>query len=133
MANLYIRYNKRDRNTKTLDMSSNSKTLKSLLLTELVKDLPDYNGEPPESMHHVIFKHDDGLRLTYTGYLLMRRKFEAYSFDIPKPLVAGRLKALQQMVYPYFITEKRLVLFSEMDATVLTLAGGVSEYLENNI
>ena len=38
---------------------------------------------------------------------------------------------LSKMKYPYFLTAKRLVLFSEMDAMVIKLQGGIDKFLEN--
>jgi hypothetical protein len=35
------------------------------------------------------------------------------------------------MEYPYFLTPRRLILFSEMDAMVVKLRGGIESFLES--
>lgn len=133
MANICVRYSERGRNHKSPIMKPTTVEIKDILIAELMRADDSLKSKTVNDAMTVVFRHADTLRLTYTGYIIMRTQFTAYSFEIGKPMMAKHLMALSRLSYPYFITQKRLVLFSEMDATVVTLSGSVETFLENNI
>ncbi len=85
-----------------------------------------------ENMNKILFHHPDGLRLSLAGFIIIRKVFTAYSFSIPKGLKSRHRFGMSKIEFPYFSSVSRLVLFSEMDASVVTLCGGVERFLETN-
>lgn len=83
-----------------------------------------------EQLNILLFHHRDGLRLTLQGFMQLKGIFTAYSFAIPETLKSRHRYGLSKMEYPYFFTRKRLVLFSEMDAMMVKLHGGIEGFLE---
>jgi hypothetical protein len=83
-----------------------------------------------EQMNELLFHHPDGLRLSLNGFVQVKAVFTAYSFEIPITMKAKHHFGMSKMEYPYFLTKRRLVLFSEMDAMVIKLAGGIEQFLE---
>jgi hypothetical protein len=83
-----------------------------------------------EQMNSLIFHHPGGLRLSLNGFIQLKAIFTAYSFEIPPTLKSRHNFGMSKMEYPYFLTRKRLVLFSEMDAMVIKLHGGIEGFLE---
>lgn len=84
-----------------------------------------------EQMNAVLFHHPDGLRLTLNGFIQVKSIFTAYSFEIPENIKSRHRQALSKLEYPYFFTKKRLILFSEMDAMMIKLHGGIEGFLES--
>jgi len=103
--------------------------LKSAIFREV--RLVHENCEDDDALNKAMFKHIDGLRLTLSGFMILRKIFTVYSFEIPITLKARHQIGIARMEYPYFLTERRLVLFSEMDAMVIKLHGGIEGFLEN--
>lgn len=83
-----------------------------------------------DEMNRLFFHHADGLRLSLSGFIKLKAIFTAYSFEIPDTIKTRHRFALSKMEYPYFFTKKRLILFSEMDAMVVKLHGGIERFLE---
>lgn len=82
-------------------------------------------------LNQLTFHHPDGLRLTLAGFVQLKRIFTVYSFEMPDNIKSKYQRNLAKLEFPYFFTQRRLILFSEMDATVVKLAGGVEQFLEN--
>jgi len=83
-----------------------------------------------EQLNNVLFHHPDGLRLSLTGFRIVKNIFTAYSFELPDTIKSKHQRSLGKLEYPYFLTKNRLILFSEMDAMVIKLHGGVQGFLE---
>lgn len=83
-----------------------------------------------EELNKLFFHHADGLRLSLRGFVQVKAIFTAYSFGIPETIKAKHRFALSKMEFPYFFTNKRLILFSEMDAMMVKLHGGIENFLE---
>lgn len=84
-----------------------------------------------EEMNALMFHHPDGLRLSLSGFVQLKSIFTAYSFEIPENIKTRHRFGMSKMEYPYFFTKRRLVLFSEMDAMVIKLHGGIEGFLES--
>lgn len=70
-----------------------------------------------------IFLNKHTMRLTHVGYKILKKYYDCWEFENP-PNKAGQLMALlQKMKFPYYTTNKRIVLFSEQDAFMCKLAG----------
>ena len=84
-----------------------------------------------EQLNQIIFRSPTGLRLNFQGFLILKNIFTVYSFELDVTLTAKHQIGMDKMEYPYYITNKRLILFSEMDAMVIKLHGGIKGFLEN--
>jgi hypothetical protein len=105
--------------------------LKVAIFEEIRKQNDIFVEHTDDQMNDFIFHHRDGLRLSYSGFLVIKKIFTAYSFAIPENLKTRHRYGMSKMEYPYFFTHRRLILFSEMDASVIKLSGGVENFLEN--
>jgi hypothetical protein len=86
-----------------------------------------------DQLNTLFFTQAAGLRLTYTGFLVLKNIFTVYSFELPITIKAKHQIGMSKMTYPYFFTKKRLILFSDMDAMTIKLFGGIEPFLENCI
>lgn len=82
-------------------------------------------------LNALVFQQTSGLRLTFPGFLILKNIFTVYSFEIPITLKSRHQIGMANMSFPYFLTGKRLVLFSELDAMTVKLCGGIEQFLEN--
>lgn len=104
--------------------------LKAAIFEEIRKVHEEAQPFGDEQLNNLLFHHPDGLRLSLTGFRVVKNIFTAYSFELPPTIVAKHQRSLGKLEYPYFLTQKRLILFSEMDAAVIKLHGGVQSFLE---
>ena len=106
--------------------------LKTAIFEEMRRCLPEAYGQLSNiEANSMFFNQNSGLRLTYTGFIALKNIFTVYSFEIPITLKSKHQMAMSSLSYPYFLTKKRLILFSEMDSMVITLYGGIELFLEN--
>lgn len=105
-------------------------SIKTLIFKELRSFYKDEYDISDEELNKLIFHHPRGLRLSLTGFSKIRKIFTAYSFEIPEGLKSRHRIALSVLEYPYFMTPKRLVLFSGSDAMMVKLHGGIEGFLE---
>ena len=106
-------------------------SLKELIFDEVRTQHETSADYSNEQLNKLLFRSSDSLRLSLGGFIIIKNIFTAYSFAIPITLKTKHQMAMSNMTYPYFLTAKRLVLFSEMDAAVITLCGGIERFLEN--
>ena len=66
-----------------------------------------------------------GVRLSKFGLKLMEKSFTCYNFKLENFLLTNKavVKMDRTMQWPYFIDNKKLVLFSEKDSVILKLKG----------
>lgn len=83
-----------------------------------------------DEMNLTLFHRQDSLRLSLAGFIQVKKLFTAYSFEIPATIKSRHRMALSKLVYPYFFTTKRLILFSDSDAMMIKLQGGIEQFLE---
>jgi hypothetical protein len=93
------------------------------------------NHEPSSSLNDselnsLIFYNVTGPRLTFPGFLILKNIFTAYSFEMTTTLKARHHIGMSKMEYPFYINSRRLILFSEMDAMMIKLHGGIEGFLE---
>ena len=113
-----------------VDINTSMNPLKKAIFVEVKNKHEEAKLLDDEQLNKLLFHHPDGLRLSLKGFLVIKGIFTAYSFEIPETIKSRHQKSLGKMEYPYFLTTKRLVLFSEMDAMVIKLHGGVQGFLE---
>jgi hypothetical protein len=112
-------------------INTNVNRLKKALLAEIRKQNIEFAELSDEELQRLLFHHNDGLRLSLTGFMQCKSIFTAYSFEIPETIKTKHRFGLSKLEYPYFFTKRRLVLFSEMDASMVKLCGGVEPFLES--
>lgn len=105
-------------------------TLKESIFNEIRKLHEKSAGLSDGQLNKLIFHHPDGLRLSLAGFVIVKSIFTAYSFAMPDTLKSKHQRGLSKLEFPYFITAKRLVLFSDMDAMTIKLYGSVEGFLE---
>lgn len=104
--------------------------LKEAIFRELKEKNPELVELDFDALNHLVFQSTSGLRLTYSGFILLKKVFTAYSFEIPITIKTKHRYAMSKLTYPYFFTSRRLILFSEADALMVKLCGGVDRFLE---
>jgi dGTP triphosphohydrolase len=104
--------------------------LKIAIFAEIKSKHEEAQSLNDEQLNNLLFHHPDGLRLSLTGFRVVKNIFTAYSFELPDTIKSRHQRSLGKLEYPYFLTKSRLILFSEMDAMVIKLHGGVQGFLE---
>lgn len=104
--------------------------IKIAIFRELQKHDEELVNLSDDELNKLLFHHRDGLRLSLRGFVQVKAIFTAYSFGIPETIKSRHRLALSKMEFPYFFTNKRLILFSEMDAMMVKLHGGIENFLE---
>ena len=108
------------------------------LQLQIIEDLKQHNNNDeifssiaPEQIDvHTIFanyRRGRGLRLTRGGLLLMQKLYDSYKINLKsqKPIKTKHLIILEKyLLYPYYVTDKILVLFSGKDAVDFKLYDG---------
>ena len=84
-----------------------------------------------EQLNQIVFHHPAMLRLTFQGFLILKNIFTVYSFEMDVSLTTKHQIGMATLSYPYYMTSRRLILFSEMDSMVVKLCGGIKQFLEN--
>ena len=112
------------------DVNMDVTPFKKMLFEEVRKFETDTIPMDDIELNKYLFHWPDGLRLSLAGFRIIKKQFTAYSFEMPVTIRAKHQMALAKMEYPYAIWRKRLILFSEMDAMVVKLAGGITQFLE---
>lgn len=108
-------------------------SLKIFILDEVRKNYPEFSQLDNYQLNHLLFYSTATLRLTYTGFITLKKIFTAYSFDIPMTIKSKHRYAMSKLESPYFFTKNRLIIFSEMDAAAIKLNGNIEKFLENFI
>jgi hypothetical protein len=103
--------------------------LKKLIFAEIKKDCV-FVGHTDEQLDEQMFVMRGNLRLSFSGFIMLKKIFTAHSFEILKPLKAKHMMALSTLEYPYYHTPKRLILFSTSDSLILKLSGGTEQFLD---
>ena len=104
--------------------------LKLAIFNEIRENFTIHSTKTYDELDELIF-YTGTFRLSYTGFLILKKIFTAYSFPVNSELKAKHQMGMAKLEYPYFTTAVRLVLFSEMDAMVINLYGSVESFLEN--
>ncbi len=84
-----------------------------------------------DEINSVLFHNPATLRLSLHGLVALSKIFTPYKFELPANLKSRQRIALSKFEYPYFLSTRRLVVFSEMDAVMIRLHGGVDTFLDN--
>ena len=110
-------------------------SLKSSLQYQIVSKLKqelDINEYDIPELMGLIFKNCriksdsvSGVRLSKFGLKLMEKSYTCYHFSLNNFILTNKavVKMDRTMLWPYYIDNKKLVLFSEKDSVILKLKG----------
>jgi dGTP triphosphohydrolase len=104
--------------------------LKAAIFTEVRSKHETAASLDDNQLNKLLFHHPDGVRLSLTGFIIVKSIFTVYSFELPDTIKSRHQRAMSKIDYPYFVTKKRLILFSESDAITIKLCGDVERFLE---
>lgn len=106
-------------------------SLKAAIFNEVRLHHEKSRDSSDQVLSQVIFHHNGGMRLTFTGFLILKKIFTVYSFEMNGNIKAKHHIGMSTLLYPYYMTATRLMLFSEMDAMTVKLCGSTIQFLEN--
>ena len=130
LSKLLFCYYKLNRYCSLVVINNDMSPLKNAIFVEVRNNHEKANDLSDDQLNKLLFHHPDGLRLSLTGFIIIKSIFTAYSFGLPDTIKSRHQRGMSKMEYPYFFTPTRLILFSEMDAMVVKLAGGIEPFLE---
>lgn len=108
-----------------------SKSLQFQIVSKLKQEL-DIKEYDILELIPIVFKNArigakkiSGVRLTKFGLNIMTKSFTSYKFPLENFILTNNavVKLDRSMVWPYYIDNKQLVLFSEKDSIILKLKG----------
>lgn len=85
---------------------------------------------PPNEIEKAFFKSADTMALTQVGHRIMSKVFNFKQFPIKSTLLTKHYLGLRHLEYPYFLTEKWLILYNAQDSVMLELYGSADEFLD---
>ena len=106
-------------------------SLQYQIVSKLKQELDIAEYDVPELLG-IIFKNCrirsnsvTGVRLSKFGLKLMEKSFTCYNFPLQNFILTNKavVKMDRTMLWPYYIDNKKLVLFSEKDSVILKLKG----------
>ena len=106
-------------------------SLQYQIVSKLKQELDIIEYDIPELMG-IIFKNCriksnsvSGVRLSKFGLKLMEKSYSCYHFTLNNFILTNKavVKMDRTMLWPYYIDNKKLVLFSEKDSVILKLKG----------
>lgn len=109
----------------------NNQPLKSKIFDLLRTEYKDFAEVDDFRLNTIIFHHPSGLRLSNAGFVAVRKLFHNYRFDIPENMKSRCNQALDKLEYPYYFVMKKIYVFSELDATMIKLSGGIDSFLDS--
>ena len=112
-------------------MTDNKHIIKTLILAELKREekVSRYNDS---DLDKFVFVRSTSLRLTFQGYKLLSNVATCYVYRHDDDFKAKHLIGLSQLKYPYYLSTKFFILFSEEDSLLVSLHGTATGFLENS-
>ena len=107
--------------------------VKSQLFSYIREHISELCDSDYQTLDKMLFKNRLTIRLHLRGFNFMQKHFETFSFDLQTRLSGSDLLTLKQQIqFPYFLSDKKLYIFSSKDAFVLKLNGGnVKKWLDS--
>jgi len=87
-------------------------------------------GHNKAGLQEVLFFRPHSVRLTYTGYLKVRKIYTEHQFPVINFNNGDLIKLYRSSIYPYYIGGKTLSLFDGEDAFAIKLYGGLRGWLD---
>lgn len=78
------------------------------------------------------FWQQDSLRLRSVGYKLLSIYFESHEFMHDRSFSSGEIIALSKYLNtPFYISEQKIIIFSDEQSVMCSLAGSVATWIKN--
>ena len=97
--------------TETVDINTSMSGLKKAIFAQVRLADGSMGLQSDDDLNKLIFHHPAGLRLSYSGFIILKKIFTVYSFEIPDTIKTKHRLGMSQMEYPYFFTKKPLYIF----------------------
>lgn len=98
----------------------------------LAQELEPFKGMEVKEIISFMFKRTQGLRLTRGGDKILSRYLPNYRFPHHYHFKAKHLiQITRQFTSPYYIGLRVVTLYSDEDAMMVKLCGGLTEFLDN--
>lgn len=108
--------------------------VKGFIFDDLRKSSESFNNMSNQELNFNLFYHPAGIRLSYQGYLQLKKLYKTYEFNIlPKNRITARnlLDLASDLELPYYIGKEVVILFSEKDSFLFTLKGGTGVWVSS--
>ena len=110
---------------------TNQISIHKQIVEYLQVEYPEFRLHPRDIFYNYL---NEGLRLTHGGYCMLKEQhFDYERFPIDEGYaVTGKtyIRLQQTMIWPYYITNKNIWLFSSEDAAMLKIVGKFSSWIE---
>lgn len=97
--------------------------------TETIRKAVSAQLELPEK---AIFFRPNNIRLSYVGCVSLKKVAKSYEFRHDNDFKSKHIMALVALKYPFYLSKKFFVVFSDEDALLITLHGDVLGFLDNS-
>jgi len=105
--------------------------LKHVVFEEIRSSKEKFKDFTDENLNVLLFYNGSGLRLTYAGFLTLKDVFDTYIFEHNNNFKGKDILTISRtMKFPYYLSEKRMALFSGDDATMVKLCGSIENFLK---
>ena len=108
-------------------------TLKSEIFTLIREKLPLYVKYTDEELDKIVFHTHETIRLSQQGYKILSGIKKFYVFIIPQDLASKHSMALSSLSGPFYRSMKRIYIFSDDDALMIELSGGIEQFLNKYV
>ncbi len=108
-------------------------TLKSEIFTLIREKLPLYVKYTDEELDKIVFHTHENIRLSQQGYKILSALKKSHSFEIPQDLSSKHSMALSVLSGPFYRTVKRIYIFSDEDALMIKVSGGIEQFLDKYV
>lgn len=101
------------------------------VVEELKMHFSELKNAAETEIVNMIFRSTANLRLTRVGMTAYSRVHPAFTYKHEHALLPKHLMGIgREITSPYYLSEKIFVIFSEEDAMMIKLCGGVDRFLE---
>lgn len=109
---------------------------KSCEKTELRKKLIEYLNSQDifdeVITEYKLFGHYNNLRLSETGNNILKKVFDSYEFMLDTNIsIKDKVIISENMNSPFYITDKKIYIYDENEATYINLIGDMRNWIES--
>lgn len=105
------------------------------LICKIIDDIVAHNNiickEEKKVLEHVIFYRPPSIRLSYKGYLVLRKMYDEHKFPLSTLSNQDLVNLYNHSKYPYYIGGSHIIMFDGEEAFAVILSGGIKEWLDN--
>lgn len=91
----------------------------------------ELKDKPEKDIVNMVFRSSANLRLTVVGKTAYSRVHPAFIYKHERALLPKHLIGIaREIKEPYYLSDRLFVIFSEEDAMMIKLCGGVNRFIE---